>query len=71
LALLRYGDDYSAGAHPGPADTLLVIEVADTSLGHDRHTKLPPYARFQVPEVWIVDIAGRHLDIHREPDGAR
>jgi Uma2 family endonuclease len=71
LALLRPRDDYYAQAHPGPADILLLIEVADTSLAYDRDTKLPLYARFQVPEVWIVDIAGRHLDIHREPEGTR
>ena len=71
LALLRYRDDYYAHAHPGPADILLLVEVADTSLAHDRDTKLPLYARFRVPEVWIIDIQGRHLDVHREPDGAR
>ena len=70
LALLRYQDTYYAEAHPGPADIVLLIEVADTSLAHDRDTKLPLYARFQIPEVWIVDIPGRHLDVHREPDGA-
>jgi Uma2 family endonuclease len=71
LTLLRYRDDYYAQAHPGPDDILLLVEVADTSLTHDRNTKLPLYARFQVPEVWIIDIPGRHLDVHREPDGAR
>jgi Uma2 family endonuclease len=71
LALLRYRTDYYAQVHPGPGDVLLVVEVADTSLAHDRDTKLPLYARFNVPEVWIVDIAGRHLDVHRHPDGAR
>ncbi|MEJ2388611.1 MAG: Uma2 family endonuclease [Chromatiaceae bacterium] len=40
-------------------------------MAYDRDTNLPLYARFQVPDVWIVDIAGRHLDIHREPDGTR
>lgn len=71
LALLRYRDDYYALAHPGPADTLLLIEVSDTSLAHDRNTKLPLYARFEVPEVWVIDIRGGNLDIHRDPDGAR
>jgi Uma2 family endonuclease len=71
LALLRYRDDYYAQVHPGPSDVLLLIEIADSSLAHDRDTKLPLYARFDIPEVWIVDIPGRHLDIHREPDGAR
>jgi Uma2 family endonuclease len=71
LALLRYRDDYYAQAHPRPEDCLLLIEVADSSLAYDRNTKLPLYARFQIPEFWIVDIAGGHLDIHREPEGGR
>ena len=41
LALLRCRDDYYAQVHPGPSDVLLLIEVADTSLAHDRDTKLP------------------------------
>jgi Uma2 family endonuclease len=71
LALLRYRDDFYVQAHPRPEDILLLIEVADSSLAHDRGTKLPLYARFQVPEFWIVDLRGRHLDCHREPDGER
>jgi Uma2 family endonuclease len=45
--------------------------VADFSLAYDRETKLPLYARFQIPEVWLVDLAGGHLDIHRDPDSGR
>lgn len=71
LALLRYREDYYAQAHPAAADILLLIEVADTSLPHDRNTKLPLYARFQIPEVWIIDIRGGHLDVHRTPDAER
>jgi Uma2 family endonuclease len=37
-------------------DTLLVIEVSDTTLRYDRDTKVPLYARHGVPEVWIVDV---------------
>ena len=71
FALLRWREDFYEQAHPGPADILVVIEVADSSLAHDRDRKLPLYARFAVPEVWLVDIAGRHLDVHRDPeDGA-
>jgi len=69
LALLRDREDYYAEAHPGPGDILLLVEVADSSLAHDRNTKLPLYARFSIPEVWIIDVAGGHLDVHRDPDG--
>jgi len=71
LALLRWRDDYYAETQPGPDDILLIVEVSDTSLAYDRDTKLPLYARFQIPEVWILDIQGGHLEIHLEPDAGR
>ena len=71
IALLRPRADYYRGAHPGPADVLLVIEVADSSLSYDREVKLPRYALAAVPEVWLVDLSGRRLLIHRRPEGGR
>ncbi|MBV5273631.1 MAG: Uma2 family endonuclease [Lamprocystis purpurea] len=50
---------------------MLLIEVSETSLAHDRRIKLPLYARFRIPEVWIIDCPGRHLDIHQDPDEGR
>jgi Uma2 family endonuclease len=58
-------------AHPGPADVLLVIEVADTTVDYDRSVKIPLYARMGIPEVWLVDLANHHIDVCREPSGAR
>ena len=52
---------------PGPADVLLLIEVADSSLRFDRAVKLPLYARSGIAEVWIVDLRHRVLLSHREP----
>ena len=46
---------------------LLLIEVADTSLRFDRAVKLPLYARACIPEVWIVDLKRRAVDVHRAP----
>lgn len=67
LALLRPRPDFYASAHPTPADVLLVIEVADTTLAFDREVKVPLYARFAIPEVWLVDVEGRVLHRYREP----
>ena len=54
-----------------PADVLLVIEVAKTSLRFDNKVKLPKYAAAEIPEVWIIDVAKHRLHIHRDPaDGA-
>ncbi len=71
LVLLRpRPDDYRA-SHPSAADVLLLIEVSDSSLAYDRGTKLALYARFGVPEVWIIDLAGAAVEVYRQPkDGA-
>ena len=55
--------------HPRAEDTLLVVEVADTTLAYDRDVKLPLYARAAVPEVWLVDVAAEQVHVHRDPVG--
>jgi Uma2 family endonuclease len=71
IALLRSRSDWYRNAHPGPDDVLLLVEVADSSLVYDREVKLPRYARAGIPEVWLVDLGGRRLSIHRHPEGHR
>jgi Uma2 family endonuclease len=66
MVLRPRADDYQAN-HPGAADVLLLIEVSDSSLAYDRGTKLALYARFSVPEVWIVDLLGAAVEVFREP----
>jgi Uma2 family endonuclease len=68
LALLKRREDFYSGNHPGPADTLLVIEVADSSLRFDRDTKAALYATHGIPEMWLVDLRGRRLVRHRLPE---
>ena len=67
LALLRHRPDFYAGAHPGPGDVLLVVEVADTTLAWDRDVKVPLYGRAGVGEVWIVDLTAEVVDILKGP----
>jgi Uma2 family endonuclease len=71
LALLHVREDFHAGGHPGPGDTLLVVEVAHTTLGYDRIIKLPLYARSAVSEVWIVNIDEDVVEVYRDPRGGR
>ncbi len=54
---------------PKPEDVLFLIEVSDTTLAYDRNIKLPLYARSEIPEVWIVDIADETIERHTEPSG--
>jgi len=67
IAILRPRADFYTTAHPGPADVLLVIEVADTSLSYDLAVKVPLYARHGIPEVWVIDSATRRTQVFREP----
>lgn len=71
LTLLRPRADGYRASHPNAADVLLLVEVSETSLAYDRTIKLPLYAKFSVPEVWIVDLPGGAVEVYREPkDGA-
>ena len=66
MLLQPRADDYSA-SHPSAADVLLLVEVFESSLAYDRGTKLALYAKFGVPEVWIVDLLGAAIEVYREP----
>ena len=70
VMLLAPRSDYYAAGHPEPPDVRLLVEVADSSLPYDRRTKLPLYARSGVAEVWLIDLDGGRLEIHREPADA-
>lgn len=65
--LLRGRARTYADALPTPEDVLLLVEVADTSAEHDRTVKLPLYARHGIPEVWIVDLQAKRLDVYLTP----
>ncbi len=55
-------------AHPSMA--ALVVEVADSSLGLDRRLKAGVYARASLRDYWIVNLAERVVEVHRDPQPA-
>lgn len=67
LMLLRRREDFYSTAHPGAADVLLLIEVADSSLQSDREFKAPLYGRHGVHETWVVDLERSLVESHFEP----
>ncbi len=67
VAVVRGAPRDHVARHPGPGETLLVVEVAEATLAWDRDVKAALYARAGVPECWIVDVAGRALHVMREP----
>ena len=70
LVLLRPRDDFYSSAHPGPADILLIIEVADSSIDYDRDVKAGIYAQSRVPEYWLVDLNANLLSCYSRPEGS-
>ena len=65
VIVLRPGLDEETSRFPAGGDTLLVIEVSDTTLLYDQDIKVPVYAAHGVPEVWIVDLETRCLRFFR------
>jgi Uma2 family endonuclease len=50
-----------------PETAVLVVEVADSSLAHDRKRKGSLYARAGVRDYWIVNLVGGCLEVFRDP----
>ena len=69
VALVRWQWGPTAAGHPTPTDTLLLVEVADSSYEIDRDVKLPQYARAGVTEVWLANIPLRRMEVYRDPQG--
>ena len=59
--------DYT-DAHPSEA--LLLVEVSDSTLSHDRGPKLAVYARNGILEYWILDLNDARLEVYRNPSGS-
>jgi len=66
VAVVRGAFEDYRDHHPGTA--ALVIEIADSTLMHDRDVKAGLYARFAIPEYWIVNLVDRLVEVHRDPE---
>lgn len=67
LAVLKYRDDFYEEALPTPADILLVVEVADSSLEYDRDVKANLYATAGIPEMWLFDVNTKTITGFSQP----
>jgi Uma2 family endonuclease len=67
VAVLRSRADFYSGAKPGPSDVLLVVEVADTSLGFDLGAKASLYSAASLAEYWVVDLAAEAVHVLTDP----
>jgi Uma2 family endonuclease len=67
LALLKPRADFYAQAKPTPADVLLIVEVADSSIAFDRNIKVPLYAHALIQLVWLVDLNAGVIEVYSQP----
>jgi Uma2 family endonuclease len=71
ILLLKHREDYYASKHPSPEDTLLLLEVSDTTLGFDLNVKIPIYGATGIPEVWIADLRKNIIRAFRNPEAGQ
>jgi len=50
-----------------PSRPVLIVEVAETSLGLDRLRKGGLYARAGIAEYWVVNLVDEALEVYRDP----
>jgi len=50
------------------ANLALVVEVSDTTLTLDLTVKAGLYARAGIADYWVLDVNGRRMIVHREPE---
>lgn len=48
---------------------LLLVEIADSSLGYDIETKAPIYASNGIPEYWVINALTLMTTVHLRPHG--
>jgi Uma2 family endonuclease len=67
LGIVRRQDASYHDKHPKPADVVLLVEVASTSLKFDLGAKQRLYAEALIPEFWVLDVDGGKVIVHRQP----
>lgn len=59
-------EDYSS-RHPEPADVLLLVEVAESSLAYDTGEKASLYAEAGIADYWVVNLPQAQIEVFRDP----
>jgi Uma2 family endonuclease len=69
LAVVRGNPRDHLKRHPGPQDVAVMVEVADSSLAHDRRDKGRAYAKAGLAVYWIVNLVDCQVEVYTEPSG--
>jgi Uma2 family endonuclease len=67
VTIVQNRSDEYVSAHPIPADILLLIEIADSSLDYDKNVKTSLYAEAGIPDYWIFNLIDNWLEVCSEP----
>lgn len=59
LSVLKLPSEQYRERQASASDALLLIEVSEATLRIDLRVKVPLYARYGVPELWIIDLENR------------
>ena len=54
IAVVLHRKDRYKYNHPNPSETLLVVEVSDSTLKYDKTVKKLLFAKANIPEYWII-----------------
>ena len=69
LHVVRSRQDNYTHSHATPADTVLIIEVADSTAEVDLGKKKEIYAQAGIPEYWVFDLTENTLECFSSPEG--
>jgi Uma2 family endonuclease len=61
-------DDY-ADRHAGPTETVLIVEISDSSVRRDRNLKKRVYGRAGVAQYWVVNLVAECVEVYSQPTG--
>ena len=67
VSVLKFQPDFYEAELPGPDAVLLAVEVSRSTLRYDRGVKLEAYAVAGIPEVWLVNLEERKLEVYLHP----
>lgn len=69
LAVVREETERDTTTHPGSADVMLVVEVADALLSRDLGLKQRAYARDGIPFYWLANLVDDRFEVYSDPTG--
>lgn len=68
IVLAKPEPEFYSDRHPAPEDILLLAEISDTSLGHDRFTKGLAYAKAGIRQYLVLNLPEETVEDYRSPE---